>query len=143
ARPLGVYALGSGIRPTPYSTSLAVDPANYDTLKTIGQFDPHTIGYVWTSMLWDMYWNLVGAHGSTPIQNHDLSSGNALALQLVMDGMKLQPCNPGFVDSRNAILQADQADTGGHNQCLIWRAFARRGLGVSASQGDPNKFTDG
>jgi len=105
ARPEGAYASGiaAGIRPTPYSTSLAVDPANYDTLKTIDQFDPHTVGYAWTSMLWDMYWNLVGAHGFAPIQNHDLSSGNGLALQLVMDGMKLQPCNPGFVDSRNAI----------------------------------------
>jgi hypothetical protein len=145
ARPEGAYASGiaAGIRPTPYSTSLAVDPANYDTLKTIDQFDPHTVGFAWTSMLWDMYWNLVGAHGFAPIQNHDLSSGNGLALQLVMDGMKLQPCNPGFVDSRNAILQADQVDTGGQNQCLIWRAFARRGLGVSALQGDPDSITDG
>jgi hypothetical protein len=30
----------------------------------------------------------------------------------VLDGLKLQPCSPTFVD-RNAIIAADQAITGG------------------------------
>ena len=60
-----------------------------------------------------------------------------------MDGMKFQPCSPGFVDGRNAILQADLALTGGANQCEIWSGFAKRGLGVSASQGSSNNRTDG
>ena len=54
-----------------------------------------------------------------------------------MDGMKLQPCDPGFVDGRDAILLADQLFTGGQNECLIWNVFAQRGLGASASQGSP------
>ena len=64
-------------------------------------------------------------------------------VQLVIDGMKLQPCSPGFVDGRNAILQADQLLTNGANQCEIWRGFAKRGLGASASQGSSNDRTDG
>ena len=143
SRPEGAWALNfaNGERPTPYSTDFAVDPAVYDRIKS----DPetHGIGYVWTSMLWDMYWNLVNAHGYAPIQDHDLTSGNGLALQLVLDGEKLTPCSPGFVDARDAILQADQADTGGQNQCPIWRAFAGRGLGTGASQGSSDDAGDG
>ena len=60
-----------------------------------------------------------------------------MAIALVTEGLKLQPCNPGFVDGRNAILDADVALYGGANQCLIWEAFAKRGLGVSAEQGSP------
>jgi hypothetical protein len=60
-----------------------------------------------------------------------------------MDGMKFQPCSPGFVDGRNAILTADVELTEGENQCEIWRAFAKRGLGFSASQGSSNNRTDG
>ena len=32
------------------------------------------------------------------------AKGNTLAIQLVIDGMKLQPCRPKFVDMRDAIL---------------------------------------
>jgi hypothetical protein len=57
--------------------------------------------------------------------------------------MKMQPCNPGFVTGRNAILQADEALTGGENQCAIWHGFAKRGLGNGASQGSVNSVQDG
>ena len=63
-------------------------------------------------------------------------------MQLVLDGLKLQPCSPGFIDGRDAILAADMASTGGQNQCLIWEAFANRGLGYNASQGDSESRTD-
>jgi hypothetical protein len=71
------------------------------------------------------------------------TGGNNLAAQLVIDGLELQPCSPGFVDSRDAILQADQALTGGDNRCEIWRGFAKRGLGKSAIQGSSNSKFDG
>lgn len=58
--------------------------------------------------------------------------GNTLFLQLVIDGMKLQPCSPTFFEARQAILQADELLTGGENACEIWRGFAERGLGVDA-----------
>jgi extracellular elastinolytic metalloproteinase len=143
SRPIGEYVnfLG-GIRPTPYTTDMSVNPSTYDSIKTNGEV--HFTGYVWASMLWEVYWNLVNAHGFNPnIYGAASSGGNNLALQEVIDGMKLQPCSPGFVDSRNAILLADQNDTGGQNQCLIWKAFAKRGLGYSANQGSSNSTSDG
>jgi extracellular elastinolytic metalloproteinase len=142
-RLMGAYATsGAGFRDFPYTTDMSVNPQTYDSIKSNG--DTHFVGAVWTSMMWEMYWKLVGTYGFDPnLFDSYTSGGNNLAVQLVMDGLKLQPCNPGFVDARDAILLADQQDTGGANQCLIWQAFAKRGLGASASQGDPNSSSDG
>jgi extracellular elastinolytic metalloproteinase len=83
-----------------------------------------------------MYWNLVDAYGfESNFYDAESGAGNTLALQLVMDGLKLQPCSPTFLDARDAILLADQNDNGGANQCLIWEAFAKRGMGVGADDG--------
>lgn len=43
-----------------------------------------------------------------------------------------QPCNPNMVEARDAILDADEALTGGANACEIWTGFAKRGLGENA-----------
>ena len=144
-RGVGTYALGqptdgTGIRAYPYSTLMGIDPRTYDDIKSAAV--PHGVGSVWAAMLWEMTWSLIDRYGFDP----DLvggTGGNNIALQLVMDGMKLQPCSPGFVDARDAILQADQINNWGANQCLIWEAFAKRGLGFSADQGHPNSRTDG
>jgi len=105
---------------------------------------PHGIGFVWNSMLWEVYWNLVEEHGyNENIYEDWTTGGNNLAIQLVTDGLKFQPCSPGFVDGRDAILDADVALTGGANQCAIWEGFAKRGLGFSASQGSSSSVTDG
>lgn len=149
-RGIGTYVLYSpgrtakGIRQTAYSTDMAINYATYDDIKDSSVRAPHGVGWVWASMLWEVYWGLVKERGFNP----DLSGswetgGNNLATQLVMDGMKFQPCRPGFEDGRDAILAADRALTGGENQCTIWRGFARRGLGASASQGDSRSKTDG
>ncbi len=133
---------GPGIRATPYSTDFAINPTTYDDVKDLAA--PHGVGYAWAAMLWDVYWALVEAHGFNPdIYEPWHSAGNNLALQLVMDGMKFLPCHPGFVDGRDAILAADLALTGGENECRLWQAFARRGLGYSAEQGSSNNTTDG
>ncbi len=135
---IGTYLLGqsvdgNGIRPTPYSTEMTINPSTYNTIKTVSV--PHGVGYVWATMLWDMTWELIDANG--------FEAGFDQSVNLVMEGMKLQPCQPGFVDGRDAILAADIAIYGGENQCLIWTAFARRGLGFSASQGSSNSRSDG
>lgn len=70
-----------------------------------------------------------GRASKRPVPRH----GNTLALALFVDSMKLQPCRPGFFDSRDAIILADKHLTGGANECLIWEKFAMRGLGVDAS----------
>ncbi|PWT87424.1 MAG: metalloprotease [Acidobacteria bacterium] len=132
---------GTGIRPTPYTIDLNVNPSTYADIS--GQ-EVHTVGYIWTSMLWEVYWNLVAKYNFNPnIYQSWTTGGNNLAIQLEIDGMKLQPCSPGFVDGRDAILLADQNLTGGANQCAIWQGFAKRGLGFSASQGSSNDTTDG
>jgi hypothetical protein len=136
---------GPGIRPTPYSTDPSVNPSTYAWVADVATItQPHGIGYVWNTMLWEMYWNLVDKHGYNPDVYGDWSTGgNNRAIQLVMDGLKFQPCRPGFVDGRDAILAADLALSGGADRCEIWRAFARRALGVSASQGSSLSRTDG
>jgi hypothetical protein len=42
--------------------------------------------------------------------------------------MKTQPCRPTLIQARDAILAADKALTDGENACLLWSAFASRGL---------------
>ena len=62
--------------------------------------------------------------------------------QLVTEGLKLQPCSPGFIDGRDAILQADQILYNGLYECAIREAFRRRGMGAFASQGSSASVTD-
>jgi cysteine-rich repeat protein len=67
------------------------------------------------------------------------NGGNNLAMQLVVDGLKLQACNPSFIEARDAVLMADLDETGGANECYLWRAFARRGIGKTAEiSSNPN-----
>lgn len=142
ARGIGTYALGEGpngpgIRNYPYSTDLAIDP---QTLSYIdGTNQPHGIGEIWAQALWEVYWLLVANHGFDP----DLyagTGGNNLALGLVMDALKLQGCEPTFLDARDAILDADLVETGGANACLLWQAFAKRGMGEDADDtGNPRR----
>ena len=67
------------------------------------------------------------------INKYGWAVGNPLILQLVTDGMKLSPANPNFLQARDAILQADQVDNGGADLTELWAAFAKRGMGFSAT----------
>jgi hypothetical protein len=139
-RGLATYLLyqredGPGIRRFPYSTNLAINPLTYANLPATGG-EVHNVGEIWASALWDMYWNLVNEKGfESNFYDSARGAGNIVALQLVMDGLKLQPCNPTFLDARDAILLADQNNNAGANQCSIWRASAKRGMGVNADDG--------
>ena len=152
-RPVGNYVLGQpanggGIRRFPYSFDMAVNP------QTLGNFnggfpnnEVHNTGELWATVLWDMNWILINGvntpdcnGNTTPGYGFDPdlyngTGGNNIALQLVMDGLKLQPANPTFTQARDAILQADMVNNGGANQHAIWTAFARRGFGFSANSG--------
>ncbi|BGP56030.1 hypothetical protein JCM8202_005174 [Rhodotorula sphaerocarpa] len=154
---MGEWASGrkNGIRFFRYSRSLKENPSTYKFLDKPGYWGVHAIGEVWAEMLFEMAENLIDVHGFHPglfppplnstaaddFYSRELlaktgkrvpAHGNTLALQLVMDGMKLQPCRPSFNDARDAILTADEALTGGDNACTIWAAFAKRGLGPKA-----------
>ncbi|MFC5380143.1 M36 family metallopeptidase [Aquipuribacter nitratireducens] len=152
ARGMGPYALyqddrsGAGIRPAPYSRDMTKQPFTYDRIRTGGWVGgtslavPHGIGHTWAATLWDMTWDLVDRHGFNDNVYDDWDAGgNNRSLQYVTDGLKMQGCAPGFVAGRDGILAAERALTGGEDQCLIWNAFARRGLGYSAVQGTTNR----
>ena len=124
---------GKGIRRFPYSTDMSINPHTYADIIN-NPSSEHFIGEVWASILWDLYWALVEKYGfDANLYTGD--KGNNIAIALVMDALKIQPCTPGFVDARNAILAADQSNNFGANQVLIWKVFAKRGVGFSADQG--------
>jgi uncharacterized repeat protein (TIGR01451 family) len=152
----GVYAAGAyatyqlsgltqnyyyGIRRYPYCTDMTknpltfrdIDPAQASTHTGIPRSpiigttanEVHNMGEVWCVTLWEARANLINKYGD--------AVGNQLILQLVTDGMNLSPANPNFLQSRDAILQADVVDNGGANYAELWMAFAKRGMGISAS----------
>ncbi|KAJ2796415.1 hypothetical protein H4R20_005534 [Coemansia guatemalensis] len=129
----GAYSAGRGLRTYPYSTNMETNPLTYGIMNEPKYWEVHQKGEVWAEILYEVFWNLIDEHGFTEdLLGHDLTKGNTLALQLLLDGMKLQPCLPGFIDARDAILLADRQLTDGKNQCILWKAFAKRGLGVGA-----------
>ena len=149
AQSFGTYSLGQppdgpGLRRLPYSFDMSIDPATYgDYNESNAVYD---VGVIWCSALWDMNWLLIDeyGYGEDISQGYDpavagKNGGNNLALKLVEDSLKLMPANPSLLDGRDALLQADVILTGGANQRIIWEAFARRGMGLSASDGgSPN-----
>ena len=146
-RGIGTFAIdeainGGGIRPAQYSPDTAVNSYTYG--KTNGMtyvssgvtyVNVHSVGFVWATMLWDLHWKMVEKYGYASDVVAAPNSGSGRVLQLVVDGLKLQGCNPTFVKGRNAIIAADQATTGGADKCLIWNVFSKRGLGVNAASG--------
>jgi extracellular elastinolytic metalloproteinase len=136
----GQDTLGSGIRTYRYTTDMTINPFTYANVSN--STSVHFIGSIWATMLWDLTRNLVDKYGFSNDFYYG-NGGNNISISLVIEAMKLQPCYPGFVDGRDAILLADQLLYGGQNECLIWKTFARRGLGYSADQGSSNFNNDG
>ncbi|KAJ7110217.1 Fungalysin metallopeptidase-domain-containing protein [Mycena crocata] len=104
----------------------------------LGQYvinDPADIGEVWANILHNVYAALITAHGfsTTAKTNPGGTEGNIVFLHLFIDALALQPCNPTFLTARTAWIQADINRYGGANMCVLWRAFASRGLGTDAA----------
>lgn len=132
ARPIGSYVYNGGLRRYPYSTDMSINPQTYADLALSPEV--HNIGEIWCSAVWDLSWLLIDKYGYDANPS-DSTAGNNIAIKLVLEGMKLQPCGPGFLDSRDAIFLADQLLYNNAHRCLIGQAFARRGMGSSAEQG--------
>ncbi|CAE6542920.1 unnamed protein product [Rhizoctonia solani] len=129
---LGSYVNPAGSRSYPYSTDKAVNPMTYASLN--GSDEEHSIGEVWALIWHEIYAALIKKHGFTMEKNNsDSTAGNVLALHLFIDAMKLQPCNPTFISARDAVIQADANRYNGTNKCLLWTAYAKRGLGYGAT----------
>jgi hypothetical protein len=112
---VGEYVTGdavNGIRSVGYDISTRTYQS-YDT----GSGSGHGNGEIWAATLYDIRELFPG--GAEPMAT------------LVLDGMKATPANPTYIDARNGLLTAD----GGANACLIWSAFAGRGLGTASTTG--------
>lgn len=144
AKGIGTFASnqatnGGGIRPFKYSTDMAVNPQTYSSTNTAAV--PHGIGSIWATILWDLTWDYIDKYGYNS-NIYTGTGGNNKLMRLVLDAIKLDGCNPTFITGRDALIAADQATTGGQNFCLIWKVFARRGVGVGASSGTTGSITD-
>ena len=129
-----------GLRRYPYSTNLTKNPLTFRDIDP-AQINPHTgvpispviggaanevhnMGEVWCVTLWEARANMLALYGA---------SGNRNMLQLVTDGMRLAPPNPTFLQARDAIILADRTNNNGTNYVQLWTAFAKRGMGESAT----------
>ena len=141
---------GPGIRNYAYSTDMTVNPetfaytnggaapmfsVTYTDANGTERVESHQIGEIWTTMLWDLAWAYIQKYGYND-DKYTGTGGNNKVMRLVLDAIKLEPCGPSFIDARDALIAADNATTGGKDYCMIWKVFARRGMGVNASSGD-------
>jgi extracellular elastinolytic metalloproteinase len=125
----------SGIRLAPYDDNY---PGSFGQIGKPGQYDgsdEHAIGEIWCAALMKMNRDMRQALG-------DKRRGYVFSWQLVVDGFKLTPANPSFLDARDAILHALDAQqqagaitaaefTGLRKSA--WTAFAKFGMGPKAS----------
>ncbi|CAA7257435.1 unnamed protein product [Cyclocybe aegerita] len=127
-----VYNRTRGLRRFPYSVNTTTNPLRYSDLKKLTEV--HYIGEVWANMLHNVYASLVQQfdYSSDRFTNPDSPAGNVVFLRLFIDSLAIQPCNPTFVQARNAWIQADVNRYGGKHRCTVFKAFASRGLGAKA-----------
>ena len=148
----GVYVTGNhdkGIR----DYSLDQNPLNYSDIgfDTPG-VEVHADGEVWNGVAYTVRQALVKKYNHKyPESNVALQKacadgeksaddcpGNRRWIQIVYDAFLLEPANVSMLDARDAYLAADQNRFGGVNQCTLWKAFAYRGMGFSASTAGTN-----
>ncbi|MDQ6813910.1 MAG: M36 family metallopeptidase, partial [Bacteroidota bacterium] len=142
---------GRGIREFPYTTDMTKNPATFGYVKRPDYSETHSVGFVWCTMLYEMMQGFIDKYGmndnvyegANPITGPDgknmppsSAKGNNIATRLVIEAMKLQQTSPTFIQERDAILKADSLLYSGRDVCdVIWKAFAKRGLGFSAVSG--------
>lgn len=148
--PIGTNNYYYGIRRFPYALKTTVgangkahnpltfadtDPAQLNTTDGAfpespmnfsgnGATEVHNLGEIWAMALLEVRARLINSLG--------FATGNQRAMQIVTDGMKLDPLNPNMLQGRDAILAADCAGFAGADELQIWEGFASRGMGFSA-----------
>lgn len=106
-------------------THAQCQPPNTAISEGVCETQSHYAGSIWANALHLVRSNIIAKRG--------FAVGLQTANQIVIDAMKLSPGNPTFLDGRDDILAADQVGFSGENRCLIWDAFAKMGMGFSAS----------
>ncbi|PTL84499.1 peptidase M36 [Vitiosangium sp. GDMCC 1.1324] len=124
-----------GIRRVPYSTDLSKNGLMFrhitdgvalpSTPTSPGgvNSEVHNSGEIWATMLWECYVSLLRAHPFQEAQNRMKS--------YVVNGYKMTPTAPTFLEARDAVIAAAYANDPADGERL-WAAFARRGAGVGA-----------
>ncbi len=128
-----------GVRRFPFSTDLSKNPMTYADIDPQQQSypagtprnpyvgvtanEPHNVGVLWANILLDARARMWAMQGFAANEN---------LLQLVIEGMKLDPGTPDFLEARDAILQADMVANGSIDYPYLWPAFANRGCGWNA-----------
>ncbi|MFN2590102.1 MAG: M36 family metallopeptidase [Actinomycetota bacterium] len=123
---LGPYVTGNskrGIR----NWALDEVKANFGDIgyDTAGE-QVHADGQIWAGILWDLRQSVAATR----------RGGADLVTQLVSDAMPIAGPVPSMLNMRDAILAADKARTRGANQAVLWKVFARHGMGRSAFAAD-------
>lgn len=129
-----------GLRSHYISTNEETSPLTFATLNELtgGGFDLAT---VWAIALYEIFWNLADEYGIGDVDDVTFDTDGVpkdaryLLLKLILDSQALTPCRPHHLQSRDALVQADEILTGGANRCAIWRGFAKRGFGTDAVRG--------
>jgi extracellular elastinolytic metalloproteinase len=116
---VGEYAFDDpkGIRRAPYTNY----PNTYKSLQ--GTPEVHNGGEVYAAIGWQLYANYKAAKGK--LTKADL-------LTDVVDGMNFTPARPTFEQMRDGILTSVMANHP-ERACLVWKAFAKYGVGVGAN----------
>ncbi|MCY0999505.1 M36 family metallopeptidase [Myxococcus sp. MISCRS1] len=136
-RGVGTYLLnqaitGAGLRPQPYTLDPLRNTWTYESSNTLPV--PHGVGAVFAQALWEVYWALVTQWGfDANLHDAQGRAGNQRMLLYFVEGLKRAPCNPSFLQTRDAIISAAHTLHGGEDVCRMWRAFAGFGLGSNAT----------
>ena len=136
---------GGGIRPRKYSINTSTNEFVFagttggiaDPTLTV----PHGIGFVWCTMLYEIFQEMIDQYpfndniyySPNNVAGLAGAGGNNVANKLILEGIRLQPASPTFIQQRDGILKADTLFYGGIHSCRLWRAFAKRGLGFDAT----------
>ncbi len=137
----GPNAFYFGIRRYPYSTDMGKNPLTLIHIQpgvslpdgpplAFGQDgadndEEHNTGEVWASMLWECYAALLTDSRYTFVQAQDRMRAYLVA------AYKATPELPTFTDARDAVLAVASAQDA-TDYANFWRAFAKRGNGMTA-----------
>jgi len=142
-----------------YTMNQKVNPLKYSNLSHAKdkEVEPHFGGQLWASIMYDVIWEVIDEYGfsnnillnssegektySLEVNSRDLP-GNIRLAKIVVDALKLMPCNPTFIEARDSIFLAQrQFSNFKRMRCALWRGFAARGLGTNAKK--PSKDANG
>jgi hypothetical protein len=103
----------------------------------------HADGEIWSATNFDIRRLLIQKYGLGSRQRQKVCAdgqrpaqecpGNRRWIQIVYDAYLLMTPTPTMIEARNAYLAADMARFGGANQRELWKGFAWRGFGQSAT----------